>query len=288
MKPLRTFMFAPGSDSKKSDKVLTLGADAVILDLEDAVAISEKEQARKVVQETLLKPRGCKAYVRVNSISTNFFFDDLEAVFCSRLDGIMLPKAESAEDIRMVDWLITEGEKKRGLPPGQIDLIPLIESAAGVYRAAEIASASPRISRLAFGAIDFSLDIGTTWSKDGNAFFYARSQLVIASRVAGIEAPIDTVYPEIKDIDGLVEECRLVRSMGFQSKLVIHPGQIEPVNKVFSPTPDEIAQARKIVVAFEEAEKQGLAAIQVDGKFIDYPVAMRAKKLLAIAEALGM
>jgi citrate lyase subunit beta/citryl-CoA lyase len=281
-------MFAPGSDSRKLEKVFSLPVDVMILDLEDAVALNEKARARGMIREALDNPREPRAYVRVNAVSTDLLFDDLDAVVCPNLDGIVLPKADSPQDVQTADWLLTELERKRGVGAGRVDLVPLVESAAAILRAEAVASASPRIRRLAFGAMDFVLDIGASWDKEGTALLYARSHLVLASRVAGIEAPIDTVYPDLRDIDGLVAESQLVRKLGFQGKMVLHPAQIEPVNRVFSPTEAEIEEARKTVEAFAQAEARGSASIQVDGKFIDYPVADRARKLLQNAEALGL
>jgi len=231
MKPLRTLAFAPGSDGRKLEKARDLPADALIFDLEDAVAPAEKERARALVREALLQPRRGRGLVRVNALSTGLLAQDLETILCSRLDGVVVPKAESAEELCQVDSLLREGEKRRGLPAGGIELIPLVESAAGVYFATEIAGACSRVARLCFGAIDFTLDIGAQWDASGAALLHARSALVIASRVAGVEAPIDTVFPDLKDDAGLAADAQLARRLGFQGKLVIHPRQIAVVNE---------------------------------------------------------
>ncbi|GAW92804.1 HpcH/HpaI aldolase/citrate lyase family protein [Calderihabitans maritimus] len=286
MVPMRSLLFAPGNNFRRVEKALSLNADGVIVDLEDAVALTEKKAAREMVRKALEIPRRNRLYVRVNALDTDFIQDDLEEVIRPGLDGVVLPKAESAEGIRYVDWLISQQEKKHGLGSGTLDLIPIIESALGVVRALEIASASKRVSRLAFGAIDFTLDIGTNFSKSGTEVFYARSQLVIASSAARIQPPVDTPYPDIQDIEGLVADTKKVRQLGFFGRLVIHPSQIQPVNEIFTPTADEIEHARRVVEAFNEAEARGIAAIQLDGKFIDYPVAARAKKVLELVETL--
>lgn len=288
IKPLRSLLFAPGSDLYKVDKALSLNADAVILDLEDAVAVSEKVRARSLVLDVLGRTGLKDIYVRVNGVNTNWIVGDLMAVVGGRPSGIMLPKAEYAEEIKRVDWLISQLEREYGLPHGEIDLIPLIESARGIMNAFEIAANCPRVKRVAFGAVDYTLDIGTKLSGQGSEIFYARSHLVVASRAADIEGPIDTVYPNIKDAAGLENECVQVRNLGFQGKLVIHPAQLEPVNNIFSPAPEEINYAAKVVWAFDEAEAQGIAAVQVEGKFIDYPVAAWARRVLTIARALGL
>ncbi|AEG14931.1 CoA ester lyase [Desulfofundulus sp. TPOSR] len=287
-KPLRSFLFAPASDLRKVDKALSLDADAVILDLEDAVAVSEKVRARSLVLDVLGRMNREGIYVRVNGVNTRWIVGDLMAVVGGRPAGIMLPKAEDAEEVRRVDWLIGQLEREYGLPAGEMELIPLVETARGVMNAYEVATSCPRVKRLAFGAVDYTLDIGISLTGQGTEIFYARSHLVVASRAAGIEGPIDTVYPNIKDEEGLAEECRLVRSLGFAGKLVIHPAQLGPVNEIFSPTPREIDYAAKVAQAFAQAEAEGIAAVQLEGKFIDYPVAAWARRTLAIARALGL
>ena len=212
---------------------------------------------------------------------------DLLAAVTGGVKGLVVAKSESAEEIRQVDWLIGKIEKERGLTEGSMEIIPFIESANAIVNAFSIASSSPRVSRMFFGGVDYVLDIGTTFSKGGTELFYARSQLVVASRAAGIEPPIDTVYPDFKDIGGLVADAKAVRQMGFQGKLAIHPGQIEPLNEVFTPTPEEISWAEKIVAVFDEEEAKGQAVFQVDGKMIEYPIANRARRIIALAEQIA-
>ncbi len=303
----RTYLFTPANNEKRVNKALhlagmpgyreaqegaravSLNADAVILDLEDAVALSEKAQAREMARNALRLPRPVKAslvYVRINSIGSGLWREDLESVATDGLDGIMLPKSESAADVRQVDELLFELERARGMPEGRIQLIPLVESARGVWNAFEIASGCKRVTCLAFGAIDFTLDIGTSYSKGGTELLYARSRLVVASRAAGVLPPVDTVFPDIRDTEGLIAETKAVKQLGFFGKLVIHPDQIEPVNRIFAPTTAEVEQARRIVDAFARAEAEGIAAIQVDGQMVDYPVAARARRILALAGTL--
>ncbi|MCL6634794.1 MAG: CoA ester lyase [Peptococcaceae bacterium] len=279
----RTMLFAPANDLRKAGKALMSDADAAVLDLEDAVALSEKISARDALKEALALPRRGDVFVRVNSAQTGYILGDLMAAVAGGVKGIVLAKSESAEEVRRVDWLMEQIERENGLPPGGLELIPFIESANAVINAYAIASASPRVSRLFFGGVDYVLDIGTSFSKGGAELFFARSQLVVASRAAGIEAPVDTVYPDFRDIEGLVAEARAVRQMGFQGKLAIHPGQVGPLNEVFTPTPEEISWAEKVVAAFEESEARGQAVLQLDGKMIEYPIASRARRLLALA-----
>lgn len=280
----RTMLFAPANDLKKAGKALQLDADGVVLDLEDAVAISEKTRARVALKEAMALPRKVDVFVRVNGIRTNFILADLLAAVTDGVKGVVLAKSESAEDVRRVEWLIGQIEEERGLAPGCLELIPFIESAGAVLNAFHIASATPRVARLFFGGVDFVLDIGTNFSKGASELFFARSQLVLASRAAGIEPPLDTVYPHFRDIEGLVVDAKAVRQLGFQGKLAIHPSQIGPLNEVFRPTDGELDWARKVVAVFDESESRGQAVLQVDGKMVEYPIALRASQILALAE----
>lgn len=283
----RTMLFAPANELRKAGKALMLNADGTVLDLEDAVALSEKANARDTLKEALLLPRRGEVFIRVNSVQTDFILSDLLAAVTKGVKGLVVAKSESAEEIRQVDWLIGKIEMEHGLIPGSMEIIPFIESANAIVNAFSIASSSPRISRMFLGGVDYVLDIGTTFSRGGSELFYARSQLVVASRAAGIEPPIDTVYPDFKDIEGLVADAKTVRQMGFQGKLAIHPGQIEPLNEVFTPTPEEMAWATKIVAVFDESEAKGQAIFQVDGKMIEYPIANRARRILELSEQIA-
>ena len=227
-------------------------------------------------------------YVRINGVNTPWAVGDIMAVVGNSPAGIVVPKAECAEEVRRVDWLVAQLEKEYGLPGARIELIPLVESARGVAAACSVASSCPRVKRLAFGAVDYTLDMGIKLTGEGSELFYARSHLAVASRAAGLEGPIDTVYVNLKDDAGLREDCRVARDLGFSGKLVIHPAQIGPVNDIFSPSPAEIDYAAKVVSAFDKAEADGIAAVQLDGKFIDYPVAEWARRTLSVARSLGL
>ena len=286
--PLRSLLFVPAVNPCRVGKALSSNADAVILDLEDAVAVSEKVKARSLVVDVLSQARRDGIYVRVNGVNTPWIVGDLMAAVGGRPAGIMLPKAECPEEIRRVDWLIGQLENEYGMSLGNIELLALVETARGVAKACEVASACPRVRRLAFGAVDYTLDMGIKLSGKGTELFYARSHLVVASRAAGIEGPIDTVYVNLKDDEGLREDCRVARELGFLGKLVIHPAQIATTNEIFSPAQSDIEYALKVVQAFDDAESQGIAAVQLDGKFIDYPVAAWAKRTLDVANQLGL
>lgn len=277
---LRTMLFAPGSDEQKAVKALGLQADAVILDLEDAVALSEKDKARQLVTGLLKQTVREKVFVRINSLATPYALADLRQVMEAKPYGIMLPKSESEGDVRIVDWILGQLEGEYGIPLGTTEIIPLVESATGVENSLKIASASLRIKRLAFGALDYTADLGTSYSKSGEEIFYARTRLVVASRAAGKEGPIDTVFPDFKDLEGLEKETALVKQLGFRGKLLIHPGQIETVHRVFNPSEAEVEKSKRIVAAYEEAKAQGLGVFQLDGKMIDAPVLKRAQQVM--------
>ena len=196
VQPLRSFLFAPGNHARRVEKALTLDADAVILDLEDAVATAEKPATRETVAAALERPRRGRLYVRVNAVDTEFCYGDLVAIVRPGLDGVILPKVESAAGLVTVDWLLAQLERDRGLPPGGIDLIPIIETARGLDRLGAILAAGSRVRRVAFGAGDFTLDVNMAWSRDEAELVHARATIVTASRAAGIEAPLDTVWVE--------------------------------------------------------------------------------------------
>ncbi len=285
---LRTLLFAPANVTRRVDKALGLNADAIILDLEDSVPIAEKSMARTLVAEALQKPRKGLAYVRVNALTTMMTIDDINAVVCPELDGIMLTKVEEPVDLQKADWLIEHLEEKQSMSAGSFDLIPLVENAKGVHNAYEIARAVPRVKRLCFGAVDYSADIGVELTEQGSELFYARSHLVNASRAAGLEPPIDTVYPDVKNPEGFKKDVQIAVNLGFQGKLVLHPDQVEEANKSFSPSEEEIEYAKNVIAAFEKAEAQGHAAITMDnGKFIDYPVVNRARRVLELAKKIA-
>jgi citrate lyase subunit beta/citryl-CoA lyase len=289
----RSYLFAPGNHARRVQKAFTLGADAVILDLEDAVAVAEKEAARKPVAEALAAPRAgrSRGYVRVNAMGTPFCFRDLMEVVGKGVDGIVLPKVESAADLHAIDWLVANLERERGLAVGAIDLIPTIETAAGMNRVERILQArglkpysgSWRVKRVAFGAADYALDLGITPGADGKELLYARQRLVLASRDAGVEPPLDSPWFTLKDIEGLRSSVAASRRMGFQGRMCIHPEQVAPVNEGYAPGAEEVARARRIVAAFAEAEAKGSAALQVDGQMIDYPIVREAERILRVA-----
>ncbi len=287
MQPNRTFLFAPGNHPRKVEKVFSAGADAVILDLEDAVAISEKEATRAVVVEALQKPRACRGYVRINALDTDFTYGDVEAVVRTGVDGIMLPKVERAADLQMVDWLITSLERRRGLEAGAIDLLPIIETGRGIANVRDICAAGGRLRRISFGAGDYTRDMGMEWTKTEGELAHARAEVVLASRINELEPPIDTVFIHINEHEHFRKSADLARQFGFQGKLCIHPVQVPLANAAFTPSDDEVAWSRKVIAAFKDAEAAGSASIQVEGYFVDYPIVVKAERIVALAEAVA-
>ncbi len=286
IRPLRSLLFAPGNHARRVEKALSLDADAVILDLEDAVAIAQKTATRAVVAAALEQPRRGLVYVRVNAVDTEFCHGDLGAVVQRGLDGIILPKVESAAGLATIDWLLAQLERERGLPSGAIDLIPIIETARGVQQIDVILAAGTRVRRVAFGAGDFTLDVGMAWSRGEAELAHARAVIVTASRASGIDAPLDTVWVELTDPEGLEASARTALGYGFQGKMCIHPDQIAVVNRVFTPSDADVAFAERVAAAFAAAEAAGSAAIQLDGKFIDYPIVYRARRVLQRVAAI--
>ncbi len=280
VQPLRSLLFAPGNHPRRVEKALSLDADAVILDLEDAVATAEKPATREAVAAALERPRRGLLYVRVNAVDAEFCYGDLVAIVRPGLDGIILPKVESAAGLATIDWLLAQLERDRGLPPGGIDLTPIIETARGLDRLGAILATGTRVRRVAFGAGDFTLDVNMAWSRSEAELAHARAAIVTASRAAGIEAPLDTVWVDLTDRDGLEASARTALGFGFQGKMCIHPDQIAVVNRAFTPSDAEIAFAERVAAAFARAEAEGSAAIQLDGKFIDYPIVYRARRVL--------
>jgi citrate lyase subunit beta/citryl-CoA lyase len=281
---LRSWLFTPANHARRVEKVFQSGADAAILDLEDAVAPDEKPAARAAAAEALARPRACRAYVRVNGTETGWCHADVLATAVAGLDGIVVPKTESADELRTLDWLITQLERERGLPEGRIELVPLIESAVGVEALPAICGATPRVARAAFGGADYTADVDMQWTDDEAEFAYIRARLAHCSRAAGLEPPIDTVVVQIREHDRFRAAARRGRQFGFQGKLCIHPDQVPLANAVFGPSAEEVAHARRVLAAWADAEARGLASIQLDGYFIDPPIAAKARRIAAMAE----
>jgi citrate lyase subunit beta / citryl-CoA lyase len=282
--PIRSYLYAPGSNPRVMDKALAAGADAVILDLEDSVAPEDKLVAREQVAAAIARAgaaRRTELHVRVNRGPDGPDLDDLAAATAPGLTGVRLPKIGSAEEVRAVAAALDGLERSAGIAPCTVLLYLSIETAAGALAAAELARA-PRVARLVFGATDFLADIASPGATDGPATALARGMLVLASRAAGIGAPVDCVHTALDDQEGLLRSARSARELGFFGKSVIHPRQIPAVHEVFTPSAAELSEARR-VLAHVEAHGEGASAL--DGQMIDAAVVARARRLLAISEA---
>ena len=288
-RPLRSMLFAPGNHPRKVEKVFASGADAVILDLEDAVATSEKVATRQVAVDALSarSSNGPAGYIRVNCLDTEFCYGDLNAVIGPWLTGIVLPKVESPDQLKTVDGLLEQREREKGLQPGSIDLLPIIETSLGVSNTEAIANSGTRVKRLTFGAGDLTADLNMEWTADELELYHIRARVALASRTAGLAPPIDTVHVRLKDLDSFRRAADGARALGYFGKLCIHPDQVEPTNAAYTPSPEDVAEAHKIIAAIKEAEASGSASIQVEGQFVDYPIVERAQRTLAVIEAIG-
>lgn len=291
MELIRTALFVPGNRPERVEKALNSGADAVIIDLEDAVSLNRKEETRLLVREAILKYKGHRIIVRVNSLNSGFLEKDIDEVVVKGLCCIMLPKVETSSDVKEINRLLVDREEKKGLVIGSITVIPLIESAKGVQNVFQIVSEETnprRVFTVAFGAVDYTLDLGIEVTGNGVELIYPRSQIVVACRAAGINPPLDTPCLNLKDEDMLRVEARTAKQLGFQGKQCVHPNQVGVCNDIFTPTQDEILFASRVIQAYEEAEARGLGAIQLEGKVIDYPVVERSRRILKVASFLGL
>jgi citrate lyase subunit beta/citryl-CoA lyase len=289
-KILRSLLFVPANNWRIIQSAREEKPDAIILDLEDAVPIEEKETARWFVKDAvkLLKESGKIVIVRVNGLSTGLTEDDLKFAVQKDCDAIMLPKSESMDDITELERLIENEEKEKGLT--ETSIIPLIESARGVINANEIVSASKRIVAVGFGAADYMRDFGRSYfsmSPQEIELLYPRSRLALAARKAEIPA-IDTPFLGLMiDKEGLLKESKIALSLGFKGKMCIHPMHIEPINQVFSPSEKDFHLAKKIIKAYEEAMSRGLGAASVEGRMIDEATYKMAKETLMFCETIG-
>jgi citrate lyase subunit beta / citryl-CoA lyase len=286
--PIRSYLYAPGSTPRVMEKALAAGADAVILDLEDSVAPQDKLAARGQVAAVIARAGAsatgpAELHVRVNHGPDGPDLDDVAAVTALGLTGLRLPKIGSAEEVRTVADALDSLEDIGGMAPGTVRLYVSIETAAAALAAPELAAA-PRVARLVFGATDFLADIGSPGATEGPATAVARGMLVLASRAAGIGAPVDCVHTALDDEDGLRRGARAARELGFFGKSVIHPRQIPSVHEVFTPSEQELTEARRVLA---HAEAHGSGATRLDGELIDAAVVARARRLVAMAGAGG-
>lgn len=283
----RAMMFAPGNNPAMLQNAGIYGADSVIFDLEDAVAIPEKDSARNLVHNAIKYLKyPCEVGVRINHISTPWGYDDLECVLEANPDFIRLPKSDTAEDIKEIDEIITKAEKKYGFEAGSILMMAAIESPKGLRNAYEIACASPRMLGIAIGGEDFATSLKTSKTREGRESFAAKSMLVYAAREAGIQV-IDSVFSDINDNEGFTAEATLAKELGFDGKSCVNPRQIDMIYKVFTPSAKEIDYARRVLAAYQDALAKKSGVISLNGKMIDAPMITRAERTLAYASAVG-
>lgn len=288
---IRTALFVPGNRPDRVDKAVGTAADVVIIDLEDAVPLSQKKETRSVVREKVLDYPERPVFARINALDTEFFQEDLNAVAVEGLACIIVPKIEAASQIQEINQELLKVEENKGLRPGSVSIIPLIETALAVENVFQIVSQRTdpqRLFTVAFGAADFALDMGFAITKTGEELFYPRSRIAVACRAAGVEPPLDTPFMiDLKDREALEADTRRACQLGFQGKLCIHPNQIDICNRLFSPTKGDIEYAQKVIQAFDAAEADGTAAIQLEGKFIDYAVVERCRRILKISKLIS-
>ena len=283
MELLRSWLFVPGHQQRMIDKALDLRVDSVVLDLEDGVAATSRDAARELIRAaTRAKRDGPAVFVRVHDVHHRELANDLSVGFGAGIDGIVLPKVQSADDVRGFDQLLGAREVGLGLRLGSLSVVAMIESARGLVHLAEIAASSPRLVGLMFGAEDFALDLGLWAARQPQAsdHLYARSSLAIAAASQGLQA-IDRVCTILGATEALSLDARQARDLGFSGKALIHPGQIPAVHEAFTPSPDELQFARRVVAAFEAAGTNDPGAIAVEGQMVDRPVAERARQMLA-------
>ncbi|MBL8045812.1 MAG: CoA ester lyase [Anaerolineales bacterium] len=288
MRVRRSLLFVPGDSRRKIEKAITLGADCVCLDLEDGVALSQKQAARLAVAEALntLSFGRSERMVRINRFGSGWEVEDLAHTLAARPASVLLPKVESAEALLWLDEQITQAERAHGWPNRQIEMLAMVETARGIINLKEIANASPRLTALIFGAEDLAGDIGAVRTREAWEVFYARSAVVTHAAAFGLQA-LDMVFVDYGDSAGLLSEAHQGARLGYGGKQLIHPNQIEPVHAAFTPDEAALAHAQRVVQAAQTNQASGLGAFSLDGKMVDMPVVKAAEQVLAKARAAG-
>ncbi|MBS2100099.1 HpcH/HpaI aldolase/citrate lyase family protein [Carboxylicivirga linearis] len=281
----RTMLYIPGNNPAMLQQGSVYGADGVLLDLEDAVALNQKDAARILVSHMLqyVSYEGCEVTVRVNHIDTPFGEEDLKQIVPLQPDAIRLPKVETIDEISRIIQLVEDIENAHELPHDKMKIHVMIETALGVQNVYDIANYSSRIDAISIGGQDLAADMQLVKTNDGIGIDYARKQIVMAAKACKIDV-FDTVYVDVENEEGLREEAEYIKKLGFTGKAIINPRQIEIVNEVFTPTEKEIRKAAKIVKAFERNKKEGIGVFAVDGKMVDAPVVQRALRVLEMAD----
>jgi citrate lyase subunit beta/citryl-CoA lyase len=289
MKLRRSLLYVPGNMPGMLQNIPVFEADGVMIDLEDAVPLQEKDAARLLTRNFLrfYQDRNKEMIVRINALDTAYAADDLREILPALPDGIRLPKADSPETVELLDTLLTEQEEALGLAIGHFKIIPSIESAQGVLNCVATARASSRIVALAFGAEDFTASMEIDRTKSGEELFSARTRVVWAAKAVGVQV-IDTIFPDVNDMEALRAETMLVKRLGFTGKSLVNPRQIEIIHEVFRPTQAEIDHAIEVMDAIKRAREMGTGVISLKGRMVDAPVVMRAARVLKTAVAFGM
>jgi citrate lyase subunit beta / citryl-CoA lyase len=280
----RTMLYIPGNNPSMVQTGGVYGADSILLDLEDAVAVNRKEDARILVRNMLefMDFGDVEVTVRINGMDTDYAMADLKEIVPMKPDAIRIPKISSAADVKKADRIISKIEVQSGLAEGSTKIHAMIETAFGVENAFSIATSSPRISALTIGAQDLTADMKVVKTEEGEEISYARRRIVMAAKAAGIAA-IDTVYADVDNEEGLIKETEMIKGLGFDGKAVINPRQINPIHKVYMPSEKEIYKASTIVEAFKKAKRDGVGVFAIEGKMIDAPVVARAQRVLELA-----
>ena len=288
MELIRSLIFVPGNRANMLERARAFDADVIMVDLEDSVPPGEKVAARDMAREWVpaLRAEGKRVMVRVNSLDTGLTRPELEAVVSPDLAGISLGKVESVRDIRTAHALLSPLEAASGMEVGSLRIIPWIETAKAAWDARAIAESSPRIAAIAFGAEDFTNDMGIERTDTGEEVAVPRAWVPVAAR-AGEVGALDSPFVRFRDPDALREDAANARRMGYTGKFAIHPAQLEIINETFSPSAAEIEYARRVMEAWDAAEAAGRGSLALDGRMVDVPVVKRAQNLLALADAIG-
>ncbi len=285
----RSMLFVPGSNEKMATKSLGIDADSLIIDLEDSVAPHVKKEAREFVKEFIEETDfGEKEVaVRINSPKTEYGNDDLNEMIQAQPYTLVIPKVEKGEELKELDMLMTQIEKQQNFPIGGVELMALIETPLGIINVDEIAMSTPRLTGLLFGAGDFTRETRGQITKERWELYYPLIKIIVAARAANIDA-VDSPYFDVKDPEGCEVNARQGKVLGYDGKSAIHPSQVEVINKVFTPTPEEIERAKKVIELYQNAEAEGKGATQLNGQLIEHVHVTISKRILKIAERAGV
>ena len=293
IKMYRTLLFAPGSRPELLAKAQLGDADAMIFDLEDSVPLNAKDEARKNIADALAAGLKRPMFLRISNPRAGDFMADLQVLANAsslvNVAGVVLPKADDAEDIQAVAKALKDVESKHNMQEGTLSILPLIETCLGLRNGFDIAKASTRVIGMALASAeqgDFMVDLGGRWTPRSLALAYPRSKLVVDARAAGVQWLVDGVFMNLKDTDMLREECLIARELGFVGKMAIHPTQVDVMHTVFSPSELEVAYARGLIAAFRDGEARGVGAVKYEGMMVDYANVRLAERTLALAGAL--